>query len=132
MEPHPLTMKPPKKRILLVEDFDDSRFSMAKLLQIEGYDVIEAIDGAQAVDLASGLSPDLILMDLSLPVIDGLTATQSIRAVARLADVPIIALSGHDLPEMRKEAQTAGCTDYMTKPVDFDALGLLILKYLRA
>lgn len=124
-------MQSPKKRILLVEDFADSRFSLAKLLEIEGYEVIEATDGAQGVDFAKREKPDLILMDLSLPVIDGLSATQMIRQTAGFSDVPIIALSGHDPDEIDSEARTAGCTDYVTKPIDFDRLISLISRHLR-
>ena len=123
-------MEPPKKRILIVEDFEDSRFSLSKLLQIEGYEVIEATNGAQAVDLAEAVRPDLILMDLSLPVVDGLSATRSIRENPSLTEVPVIALSGHDLAEVQRDAQRAGCTDYLMKPIDFDALRSMISKYL--
>ncbi|HKV40393.1 MAG TPA: response regulator [Blastocatellia bacterium] len=123
-------MKTAKKKILLVEDFEDSRFSLSKLLQIEGFDVIEAKDGSQAVDLAESKNPDLILMDLSLPVVDGLTATRRIRQKSELASVPIIALSGHELVDIRREVRDSGCTDYVTKPVDFDQLTMMISKYL--
>jgi two-component system, cell cycle response regulator DivK len=125
-------MEPPKKRILIVEDFEDSRFSLSKLLQIEGYEVVEATNGAQAVELAETVKPDLILMDLSLPVVDGLSATRIIRENPSLAAVPIIALSGHDLAEVQREAQMAGCTDYLMKPIDFDGLKSMISKYLRS
>ena len=114
----------------MVEDFEDSRFSLSKLLQIEGFDVIEAKDGSQAVDLAESKNPDLILMDLSLPVVDGLTATRRIRQKSELASVPIIALSGHELVDIRREVRDSGCTDYVTKPVDFDQLTMMISKYL--
>ena len=115
------------KRILLVEDSEDSRNSLSKLLEIEGYEVIEAADGSQAVALALNARPDLILMDLSLPVIDGLTASKEIRS--RKSRVPIVALSGHDVVDLHSEAAAAGCTDYVTKPVDFDALISVISKY---
>jgi len=123
-------MDPQKKRILLVEDFDDSRFSLSKLLQIEGYDVIEAVDGAQAISLAETASPDLILMDLSLPVVDGLTATRSIRGQKGMTHIPIIALSGHEMADLQSEAAEAGCTDYVMKPIDFDQLNSLVSKHL--
>jgi len=115
------------KRILLVEDSEDSRNSLSKLLEIEGYEVIQAADGSQAVALALNARPDLILMDLSLPVIDGLTASKEIRS--RKSRVPIVALSGHDVVDLHSEAAAAGCTDYVTKPVDFDALISVISKY---
>ena len=120
----------PAKRVLLVEDFEDSRFSLSRLLEIEGYEVLEAGDGAQAVDIAINSKPDLILMDLSLPVIDGLSATKQIRENAAMNSVPIIALSGHDLVEFQMKAKAAGCTDYVTKPVDFTVLMTVLAKYL--
>jgi two-component system, cell cycle response regulator DivK len=118
------------RRVLLVEDFEDSRFSLSKLLEIEGYEVLEAADGAQAIDLAINGKPDLILMDLSLPIIDGLSATMQIRKHATLDKVPIIALSAHDLNDFQGKAKDAGCTDYVTKPIDFNALITMLSKYL--
>ena len=120
----------PTKRVLLVEDFEDSRFSLSKLLEIEGYEVLEAGDGAQAIDIAINSKPDLILMDLSLPVIDGLSATKQIRENAAMNSVPIIALSAHDIVDFQGKAKDAGCTDYVTKPVDFNALITMMAKYL--
>jgi len=117
------------KRILLVEDFEDSRSSLSKLLEIEGYEVIQAVDGVQAVDLALNTRPDLILMDLSLPVVDGLSASREIRRHESTTHVPIVALSGHDVSDLHGQVEAAGCTDYITKPVDFDALMSVIAKY---
>ena len=118
------------KRVLLVEDFEDSRFSLSKLLEFEGYEVLEAGDGKQAIDMALTSKPDLILMDLSLPVIDGLSATKQIRQDPSMNDVPIIALSAHDMIDFQAKAKDAGCTDYITKPVDFTALITVMSKYL--
>lgn len=118
------------KRVLVVEDFDDSRFSLSKLLEIEGYEVIEATDGAQAVEMALADKPDLILMDLSLPVIDGLSATRQIRESADMKRVPIIALTAHDLSDIQNQAADAGCTDYASKPIDFTLLTDMMAKYL--
>jgi two-component system cell cycle response regulator DivK len=125
------------KRVLLVEDFEDSRFSLSKLLEIEGYEVLEAVDGAEAVNLALSAKPDLILMDLSLPIVDGLSATKQIREHESLSHdprtrVPIIALSAHDMTDFHGLARDAGCTDYVTKPIDFDALMTVMSKYLPA
>ncbi|HJQ67729.1 MAG TPA: response regulator [Blastocatellia bacterium] len=125
------------KRVLLVEDFEDSRFSLSKLLEIEGYEVLEATDGAEAVNLALSAKPDLILMDLSLPIIDGLSATKQIREHESQSHddvqrVPIIALSAHDLSDFHTQARDAGCTDYVAKPIDFDALMVVLSKYLPA
>ena len=118
------------KRVLVVDDFDDSRFSLSKLLEIEGYEVIEATDGAQAVARALADKPDLILMDLSLPVIDGLSATRQIRQSAEMKRVPIIALTAHDLIDIQSQVADAGCTDYAAKPIDFTILTGLMAKYL--
>ncbi len=120
------------KRVLLVEDFEDSRFSLSKLLEFEGYEVLEAADGAQAIDLAINNKPDLILMDLSLPVIDGLSATKQIRQHESMTAIPIIALSAHDVLDFQNKARDAGCTDYVTKPVDFGDLISMLSKYLPA
>jgi CheY-like chemotaxis protein len=114
---------------LLVEDIEDSINSLSKLLEIEGYEVIEATDGVQAVDLALKARPDLILMDLSLPIVDGLSASKEIRRHQSTMNVPIVALSGHDVADLDEEAAAAGCTDYITKPVDFESLMSLISKY---
>ena len=120
------------KRVLLVEDFEDSRFSLSKLLEIEGYEVLEAVDGAQAINLALSAKPDLILMDLSLPIVDGLSATKRIREHESMTRVPIIALSAHDISDFQDRATDAGCTDYITKPIDFEALMIIVTKYLPA
>jgi len=119
-----------QKRILVVEDSDDGRFALAKLLQLEGYTILEAIDGVQAIEIAARERPDLILMDLSLPVIDGLTATRRIRETAGLEGIPIIALSGHDAFGLGNDAKEAGITDFATKPVDFDLLINMLSRYL--
>jgi CheY-like chemotaxis protein len=118
------------KRVLVVDDFDDSRFSLSMLLKIEGYEVIEATDGAQAVEKALSDKPDLILMDLSLPVIDGLSATRQIRQSDTMKRVPIIALTAHDLIDIQSQAEDAGCTDYAPKPIDFTLLIDMMAKYL--
>ena len=100
------------------------------LLKIEGYEVIEATDGAQAIEKALSDKPDLILMDLSLPVIDGLSATRQIRQSAAMKRVPIIALTAHDLIDIQSQAEDAGCTDYAPKPIDFTLLIDMMAKYL--
>jgi len=118
------------KRVLLVEDFEDSRTGLSKLLQIEGYEVIEATDGAQAIEFAASAKPDLILMDLSLPFVDGLTASKRIKENDSTSSIPIIALSAHDMEDVQKMVTLAGCTDFMTKPVDFPALLDMLSRYL--
>lgn len=108
--------------ILLVEDNQINRDLASRRLEIEGYKVIEAHDGQQAIDQAIATRPALILMDLSLPIKDGWTASTEIKAIADLAHIPIIALTAHAMTEDRDRALEAGCNAFHTKPVDFVAL----------
>jgi two-component system response regulator len=117
------------KTILLVEDSEDSRFMMRRLLEMGGYRVVEATNGHEAVEFAESECPDLILMDLSLPELDGLSATKLIREIESLCDVPIVALTGHDTSEFHSKALAAGCNEYVTKPVDFDYLENVVQRY---
>jgi two-component system cell cycle response regulator DivK len=116
--------------ILLVEDTEDNRFMMRRLLEMSGYQVVEATNGEEAVRLAQTERPDAILMDLSLPVIDGLAATRAIRKLDGLGKVPIIAVSAHDTSDFQSDALAAGCNSYITKPIDFSQLELLIARLL--
>jgi two-component system cell cycle response regulator DivK len=117
--------------VLLVEDTEDNRFMMRRLLEMTGYRVIEAMNGEEAVKLAQTESPNLILMDLSLPVIDGLAATRLIRKLPDFKSTPIIAVSAHDTSDFQNEAIEAGCDTYVTKPIDFGELEELIAKLLK-
>jgi len=117
--------------VLLVEDTEDNRFMMRRLLEMAGYRVIEAMNGEEAVKLARTESPHLILMDLSLPVIDGLAATRLIRKLPKLGSIPIIAVSAHDTSDFQSEAIDAGCNSYVTKPIDFNELEELIAQLLQ-
>ena len=116
--------------VLLVEDTEDNRFMMRRLLEMAGYQVVEAMNGEEAVKVARAESPHLILMDLSLPVIDGLAATRLIRKLPELHATPIIAVSAHDTSDFQTEAIDAGCNSYVTKPIDFNELELLIQELL--
>jgi len=104
-------MKQEKQLCLLVEDFEDSRFMMRKLLEMAGYKVVEASDGEQAVAVAVQQKPALILMDLSLPKLDGLAATRQIRHHRDFSGTPIVAVSAHDSPESRTEALRPAATN---------------------
>ena len=126
-----LNSGPGKKTVMVVEDFEDNRFMMRRLLEMSGYKVLEAVNGEEAVDLAVKEQPSLILMDLSLPLLDGLAATRRIRAYSGLRDVPIVAVSAHDTSDSHAEALAAGCNDYVTKPIDFDQLEELLRKLIR-
>jgi CheY-like chemotaxis protein len=119
-------------KLLLVEDTEDNRFMMRRLLEMEGYVVVEARNGEEAVRVATEENPSLVLMDLSLPVIDGLAATRLIRKVPGLEKTPIIAVSAHDTADFQAEALEAGCDSYITKPIDFGALEKLIKGLLSA
>lgn len=103
---------------------------MRRLLEMAGYEVVEAMNGEEAVKLARAELPHLILMDLSLPVIDGLAATRLIRKLPELQSTPIIAVSAHDTSDFQAEAIDAGCNSYVTKPIDFNELEQLIRQLL--
>ena len=119
-----------KLTVLVVEDFADNRFMMRQLLEMSGSQVVEAVDGKEAVDVAESVRPDLILMDLSLPRLDGLDATRRIRELEGLRLVPIVAVSAHDTNDFHADALAAGCNEYVTKPIDFDELDALVKKLL--
>lgn len=116
----------PKARVLLVEDTEDNRVMMRRLLEMSGYYVMEAVNGLEAVTQAEREEPEIILMDLSLPLVDGLAATRRIRQLSSLKDVPIIAVSAHDTLDFHAEALVAGCDAYITKPIDYGELEGLI------
>lgn len=115
-----------QRTVMVVEDFEDNRFMMRRLLEMSGYRVVEAVNGEQAVEIATRERPHLILMDLSLPVLDGLAATRRIRQNEELRRVPIIAVSAHDTSDFHADALAAGCNDYVTKPIDFEQLEQLL------
>jgi len=117
--------------VLVVEDTEDNRFMMRRLLEMTGYRVVEAMNGEEAVKVAQAETPQLILMDLSLPVIDGLAATRLIRKLPGLQSTPIIAVSAHDSSDFQAEALYAGCNSYITKPIDFTELEQLIAQLLK-
>ena len=109
-------------RILLVEDNEMNRDMLSRRLERRGYEVVIAVDGQQGVDLAQSASPDIILMDMSLPVIDGWEATRQLKAMAAMKAVPIIALTAHAMSGDREKALEAGCNDYDTKPIELPRL----------
>lgn len=115
-----------KQTVMVVEDFEDNRFMMRRLLEMSGYNVVEAINGEEAIEIALRERPGLILMDLSLPRVDGLAATRRMRQHSELSDIPIVAVSAHDTSDFHAEALAAGCNDYVTKPIDFDDLQELL------
>jgi CheY-like chemotaxis protein len=121
------------RTVLIVEDSDDARYFMRLSLEQLGYLIIEAENGVRAVELAQLERPDIILMDLSLPILDGLAATEKIRELDGLGSVPIIAVTAHQEIDFRAGAKAAGFDAYVTKPIDIDFLsdmmhGLLAIR----
>jgi len=109
-------------KLLLVEDNDLNRDMLSRRLERRGYHVISAVDGQAALDTAAAEKPDLILMDMSLPVMDGLEATRQVKAAPETRSIPIIALTANALVEDREKALAAGCDDFDTKPVELPRL----------
>lgn len=109
-------------KILLVEDNEMNSDMLSRRLQRKGHQVIIAVDGVQGVELAQAQNPDLILMDMSLPVMDGWQATQKLKSTPETHSIPIIALTAHAMAGDREKCLEVGCDDYDTKPVDFSRL----------
>ena len=109
-------------KILLVEDNEENRDMLSRRLTRRGYKVVIAMDGGQGVTLAQTEAPDLILMDMNLPVLDGSEATRQLRAAPATRSIPIIALTAHAMAGDREKALEAGCDDYDTKPIEFERL----------
>lgn len=130
--PAPLTIGSPRSRplVLIAEDHEDTRSLLKTVLEMSGYDFTEAADGEEAVRLAQHFQPDLILMDVGLPRVDGVTATRRIRGAADSERVPIVCLSGHAEASFIVLAREAGCDEYMVKPIDLDRLDGVLKKYL--
>ena len=109
-------------KILLVEDNEMNRDMLARRLERKGYEVVIAIDGQEAVRMAQSLTPDLILMDIRLPVMDGWEAMQRIKTMPETQSIPIIALTAHAMAGDMEKCMDAGCDDYDTKPIDLSRL----------
>ncbi len=110
------------KKLLLVEDNEMNRDMLSRRLARRGYEIIIAIDGEQGIAEAMQQSPDLIIMDMSLPIIDGWEATRRLKQCAETKGIPVLALTAHAMAGERDRALEAGCNDYDTKPVDFTRL----------
>ncbi len=117
------------KKILVVEDVEFNRELIVQLLE-DTYEVLTAADGAAGIQLAARERPDLILMDLSLPIIDGWEATRRIKANAALQEIPIIALSAHAMMGDQEKALQCGCDEYLSKPLDEDLLFATLARFL--
>ena len=122
----------PRKTILLVEDFDDTRLMTKLWLTKKGYRVVEAENGKEAVEVAQRERPDLIIMDMMMPGINGLDATRQIREYQSLQATPIVAVSAYGADQYRHKALDAGCNEYVPTPFDPDKLSKLIERLLAA
>ena len=117
------------KKVLVVEDQTDIRKMMSIFLKLNGYDVVEAADGYEAVEVAIEQTPDLILMDLAMPVLDGVYSTRAIRDNEGLSDVPIVCVTAYGA-FYNDRARAAGCNDVLEKPIDFGKLDQLIQQHI--
>jgi CheY-like chemotaxis protein len=118
--------------IMLVEDYEETRAMLRTWLERRGYRLVEAADGQEAVDLAPLAHPDLILMDLRLPELNGIAATRRLRQNAALKNVPVVVLSALDPAMFREAALSVGCVEYLSKPIDLDKLEDLLRRLLGA
>ena len=119
-----------QKKVLVVDDYDEIRLVTRRALESFGYEVIEASNGAEAVKMAQKETPDLILMDLSMPKMDGFATIHRLRRLLGLRDVPVIAVSAHTAREIREDALAAGCSDFITKPVRLEKLKSALERFL--
>jgi CheY-like chemotaxis protein len=131
MEPESRKSDDGQPTILVVDDFDDTRLLLRTWLERKGFHVIEAENGIEAVTAAQNASPDLIIMDLEMPELDGLAATRQIRELKNLQGVPVVAVSAYGADEFRLEALAAGCDEYVSTPFEPDDLENLIRGLLR-
>jgi two-component system, cell cycle response regulator DivK len=118
-------------KILVVEDNDINRDMMVRRLQRRGYTMVAAADGQQGIDMTRSENPDLVLMDMSLPVVDGWEATRQIKSDRSLNHIPVVGLTAHAMMGDREKALKAGCNDYATKPVEFEKLVELINRLIK-
>jgi two-component system cell cycle response regulator DivK len=117
--------------ILYVEDNQDNRVLVRRVLEAEGYRVLEAADGPAGIEMATAERPALILMDISLPGVDGFQVTAQLKAMQELRDVPIIALTANVMKGDRERTLEAGCSGYIQKPIDIDLLPEQVVAFLR-
>lgn len=119
-----------QKTVLVVDDYDEIRLVTRRALESFGYRVLEASSGAEAVRVAQADSPDLILLDLSMPAMDGFATIHQLRRLLGLRDVPVIAVSAHTAREVREDALAAGCRDFIAKPVPMEKLKSAVERHL--
>ncbi|HEX9918780.1 MAG TPA: response regulator [Pyrinomonadaceae bacterium] len=124
--------QPDNRTVLVVDDSGDIRELIRMMLQMKDCLVVEAVNGQEAVELAPQVCPNLILMDLSMPVLDGYEATRLIKAQLKTQDIPIVAVSAFCDVENRHKAVAAGCVECVSKPIDFAVIGEVVKRYLEA
>ena len=122
------SVRPPT--VLLVEDSTDTRLTLRRLLEAHGCRVVEACDGAEAIGVAVCTRPDLVLMDLNMPRLDGLAATERLHSQPGLGDVPVVAITAYDTYGIEDEARAAGCSGYLRKPIDEARVERLLREHL--
>lgn len=122
--------EPVKRTILVVDDFDDTRLLLKTWLEKKGFNVVLAANGNQAVAAAQEIRPDLIIMDIEMPELDGLAATRKIRSMKELNNIPVLAVSAYGAQQFRDEALAAGCSEYVSTPFEPDNLERVILSFL--
>lgn len=118
--------------VMVVEDYDDTRALLKSILERKGFRVVEAVNGREAVERAASECPDLILMDLDLPILDGIGATNRIRQMGALCAVPIVAITAYPMSYTRVRAFAQGCNDYIPKPIDLAQLEEVLRRHLPA
>lgn len=119
-------------KILYIEDTPSNRLLVSRILHVEGYDILEASDGKTGLALAKKEHPDLILMDMNLPDVDGYELTRQIRAIPEIADIPVVAMTANVMHGDREKTLEAGCVGYIPKPIDVDALPAQVARFLEA
>jgi CheY-like chemotaxis protein len=118
--------------VVVVDDFADTREMLRRMLELSGCRVVEAVNGQEAIEISQRDGPDLVLMDLNMPVLDGFNATLRIREDVRTRDVPVVAITAYDTAESRAAASAVGCCEYVTKPLDAQRLDSILKKLLPA
>lgn len=121
--------KEARRKIMVVEDYDDTRYFLKQLLEKKGYQVLEAANGQEAIEVAQREHPDLIVMDLDLPILDGIGATQYLRQQPDTKHLPIVAVTAYPMSFTRVKAFAKGCDEYLRKPIDFDEFEKVLMRY---
>jgi two-component system, cell cycle response regulator DivK len=120
------------EKILYIEDSPSNRLLVTRILLVEGYEVLEASEGLEGIEMARSERPDLILMDMNLPEVDGYELTEKVKADPELADIPVVAMTANVMQGDREKALQAGCVGYIPKPIDVDSLPDQVAGFLKS